>query len=400
MSNRALKFQGPKHEVIVNVGDNGVNQLIVNGQPVDLSSKNENLRINIFTDNLNVTLDNGDVVNVKSRGTWATSPKEPDQYAQTSMGATTVRSLEVKVNGTVLEPQANVRQSRDIDTMKELYDRYTKIGELDYGQFLALKAMAGHEIQPINPSSQSIDIALDRDGGFGEEQMVLTRLKANSLSAGDTFRVQGGDAHTAKSINIQRNDAMITFTPVHVTIECNDITYTNYPYERDLRNLKHLVEKGAMSMDDVKNLLPEHCTYDEFRVAQELHQRGIELSDPLLASLQQGMCVDDALREAYNEAIAMEEERFEELAEDMDLTSNPLVNEDVEAGLEDLESNPLELEDVETIQPDGIDGIEPIQPEGIEIIQSDEPSQPANDGVEVERNELDIDDEELTLNGR
>lgn len=381
MSNKAMKFKGLKHEVIVNVGNNGVNQLIVDGQPVDLSSKNENLKINIFTDNLNVTLDNGDIVNIKSRGTWATSPKEPNQYAERSMGSTTIRALEVKVNGTVLEPQSNVRQSRDIDTLKQLYDRYAKIGDLEYGQFLALKAMAGHEIQPINPSSQTIDIALDRDGGFGEEQMVLTRLRANSLSAGDTFRVQGGDAHTAKSISIQRNEAMISFTPTHVTIECNDITYTNYPYERDLKNLKRLVEKGTMSLDDVKNLLPEHCTYDEFKVAQELHQRGIELSDPLLASLQQGMCVDDALREAYNEVIAMEEERFEELAEDIDLTSNPLVNDDVEAELQDLEINPLELD-------------------GIETVQLDEPEQPANDSVAVERNEPDIDEEELTLGGR
>ncbi len=381
MSNKAMKFKGLQHEVIVNVGDHGVNQLIVDGQQVDLSSKNENLRINIFTDNLNVTLDNGDIVNVKSRGSWDLSPKEPNQYSERSMGGTTVRSIEVKVNGTVLEPQANVRQSRDIDTMKELHDRYAKIGDLEYGQFLALKAMSGHEIQPINPASQTIDIALDRDGGFGEEQMVLTKLRANSLSAGDTFRVQGGDAHTAKSINIQRNDARLSFTPVHVTIECNDITYTNYPYERDLKNLKRLVEKGTMSLDDVKNLLPEHCTYDEFKVAQELHQRGIELSDPLLASLQQGMCVDDALREAYNEAITMEEERFEELAEDIDLTSNPLVNEDVEAELEDLENNPLELDGIDTIQPD-------------------EPAQPANDSVEVEQNEPDIDEEELTQSGR
>ena len=134
-------------------------------------------------------------------------------------------------------------------------------------------------------------------------------------------------------------------------------------------------------MDDVKNLLPEHCTYDEFKVAQGLHQRGIELSDPLLASLQQGMCVDDALREAYNEAITMEEERFEELAEDIDLTSNPLVNEDVEAELEDLENHPLELD-------------------GIQTIQLDEPAQPANDCVEVEQDKLDIDEEELTQSGR
>ena len=51
MSNKAMKFKGLQHEVIVNVGDHGVNQLIVDGQQVDLSSKNENLRINILTDN-------------------------------------------------------------------------------------------------------------------------------------------------------------------------------------------------------------------------------------------------------------------------------------------------------------------------------------------------------------
>lgn len=183
-----------------------------------------------------------------------------------------------------------------------------------------------------------------------------------------------------KVLTFKKNESRLSFTPIHVTIECNDITYTNYPYERDLKNLKRLVEKGTMSMDDVKNLLPEHCTYDEFKVAQELHQRGIELSDPLLASLQQGMCVDDALREAYNEAITMEEERFEELAEDIDLTSHPLVNEDVEAELEELENNPLELDCIETTQPD-------------------EPAQQANDCVEVEQNEPDI-EEELTRSGR
>jgi hypothetical protein len=219
-------------------------------------------------------------------------------FAPNTLWPERIASLVVDGNIHVDQSPAN-QHCRSFESLKRIEENYDYIGNMTDEELIALKSLhQGCVCQIANENSILLRASGEHEigGSYNNRRGPSAFVFASDLRAGDSISVLPSNP-LARPIPIDKIYSVCWDEQTNnITIDARNKTFTSVDFKDERRQIDRLIESGAISKDILMSAITPNTTLDEFQVIRTLHERGIEVTDPILELLADGADVEMVMK--------------------------------------------------------------------------------------------------------
>jgi hypothetical protein len=204
------------------------------------------------------------------------------------------------INDTInVEPAVPNRHCRSFENLKRIEENYDYIGNMTDAELIALKSLHADCVHPILKTNSIRLLASgmhEFGGSYDQKRGPAVFVYISDLRVGDSIAVLS-DNLIQPQIKIDNiNSVCWDEQTNNMTIDARNQTFTSVDFKDERRQIDRLIESGAISKDLLMSTITPDTTLDEFQVIRTLHERGIEVTDPILELLADGADVEMVIK--------------------------------------------------------------------------------------------------------